>query len=75
MHAYSLGDPNGRSDGVQGKVFLTIGVTRTNKAKTVVEATTQGRSIYASEGFEVEIEQYAVQLSGGFAHKDAQSFT
>lgn len=34
--------------------------------KTVVETTRQGRGLYASEGFLVEIEHYVVQLSDAF---------
>jgi len=43
--------------------------------KTVVEATRQGRGLYASEGFLVEIEHYVVQLSDAFSERDTQSFT
>ena len=43
--------------------------------QAVVEATPQGRGLYASEGFQVEIGHYTVQLSNEFKARPTQSFT
>ena len=47
----------------------------THMIQAVVEATPQGRGLYASEGFQVEIDHYTVQLSDEFKTKPTQSFT
>lgn len=43
--------------------------------QAVVEASPQGRGLYTSEGFQVEIDHYTVQLSDEFKARPTQDFT
>ncbi|KAI9700974.1 MAG: hypothetical protein M1820_006619 [Bogoriella megaspora] len=69
-------DPAFRRQGI-GHILVRNGLEMADKMglKTFVEATPEGRALYEQEGFEVEIEQYTVQLGEEFSGRPTQSFT